>query len=154
MLEPLAPDTLEKLKGVSTATLTMQLIKIAGLRSRSPLGVRPLNPACCHFVAEAATLRYAPMREDLDGRASTALPDNPTRLAVETTPPGHVLMIDQAGRQGGGTGSDGCLSLTNGFSLPFMGREDRAAVRVGESSGKPRPAPPPPWRTILGTSPP
>ena len=111
MAEPLAPlrlhaDTLEKLKGVSTATITSQLIKIAGLRSRSPLGVRPLNPARCRFVAEAATLRYAPMREDLDARASTVHQDNPTRLAVETTPPGHVLMIDQAGSQGGGALGD------------------------------------------------
>lgn len=102
----LAPDTLEKLRGVSTATITSQLIKIAGLRSRSPLGVRPLNTACCRFVAEAATLRYAPMREDLDGRASTVHPDNPTRLAVETTPPGHVLMVDQGGSQGGGALGD------------------------------------------------
>lgn len=106
MSDPLAPDTLEKLKAVSTATITMQLIKLAGLRSRSPIGVRPLNPACCHFVAEAATLRYAPMREDLDARASTVHQDNPTRLAVETTPPGHVLMIDQGGSQGGGALGD------------------------------------------------
>jgi regulator of RNase E activity RraA len=106
MLEVLAADTLEKLKHVSTATITSQLIKQAGLRNRSPRGVRPLNPTCCHFVAEAATLRYAPMREDLDGRASTAQHDNPTRLAVETTPPGHVLMIDQAGSQGAGALGD------------------------------------------------
>lgn len=105
-LTPLAPDTLEKLKGVSTATITSQLIKIAGMRSRSPRGVRPLNPARCRFVGEAATLRYAPMREDLDGRASTVHQDNPTRLAVETTPAGHVLMIDQAGSQGGGALGD------------------------------------------------
>jgi regulator of RNase E activity RraA len=105
-LAPLAPDTLEKLKGVSTATITSQLIKIAGMRSRSPRGVRPLNPARCRFVAEAATLRYAPMREDLDGRASTVHHDNPTRLAVETTPPGHVLMIDQAGTMGSGALGD------------------------------------------------
>lgn len=106
MLAALAPDTLGKLARVSTATITMQLIKIAGMRSRSPRGVRPLDPARCRFVGEAATLRYAPMREDLDARTSTANLDNPTRLAVETTPAGHVLMIDQAGTTGSGALGD------------------------------------------------
>lgn len=102
----LAPDTLSKLEGVSTATITSQLIKIAGLRSRAPIGVRPLNPARCRFVAPAVTLRYAPMREDLEKQASIVHPDNPTRLAVETTPEGSVLMIDQGGDLGGGALGD------------------------------------------------
>ena len=102
----LAPDTLDKLKQVSTATITAQLIKQAGMRSRSPLMVRPLNPARARFVGPAATLRYVPMREDLDARASTALEDNPTRRAVELTPAGSVLVVDMGGEVGGGAFGD------------------------------------------------
>ncbi|ODU54400.1 MAG: hypothetical protein ABS99_09415 [Acetobacteraceae bacterium SCN 69-10] len=91
---------------LSTATITSQLIKLGAMRTRSPLGVRPLNPARCRFVAPAVTLRYAPMREDLDGQASIVHPHNPTRLAVETTPAGSVLMIDQGGDLGGGALGD------------------------------------------------
>ena len=102
----LAPATLVKLKHVSTATITAQLIKIAGMRTRSPLNVRPLNPACCRFVGPAVTLRYAPMREDLDGRASIVHDDNPTRQAVETAPEGSVVVVDMGGDIGGGAFGD------------------------------------------------
>ena len=75
----LAPDTLATLRHVSTATLSTQLIKMAGLRSRSPRDIRPLNAANCRFVGPAVTLRYAPLREDLDKAMSNlAAPDNPT----------------------------------------------------------------------------
>ncbi len=50
----LAPDTLDKLRKVSTATITSQLIKIAGLRTRSPLGVRPSAIAPLKYFADAA----------------------------------------------------------------------------------------------------
>jgi regulator of RNase E activity RraA len=102
----LAADTLEKLRQVSTATITAQLIKIAGLRSRSPLGIRPLNPARARFVGPAVTLRYAPMREDLDARASTVHPDNPTRRVIESAASGSVLVIDMGGSVGGGAIGD------------------------------------------------
>lgn len=102
----LAPDTIEKLKQVSTATITAQLIKQAGMRTRSPIGVRPLVPSRSRFVGEAVTLRYAPMREDLDARASTVHPDNPTRKAIETAPKGSVLVIDMGGAIGGGAIGD------------------------------------------------
>lgn len=102
----LAPDTLDKLRQVSTATITAQLIKIAGMRSRSPLGLRPLDAKRARFVGPAVTLRYAPMREDLDPRASTVHPDNPTRKAIESAPPGSVLVIDMGGCIGGGAIGD------------------------------------------------
>ena len=65
MLPPLSDDTLGKLRHVSTATLTSQLIKLAGLRTRSPLNIKPLNMAKSRFVGPAVTLRYGPLREDL-----------------------------------------------------------------------------------------
>ena len=103
---PLAADTLDTLRQVSTATITAQLIKIAGMRSRSPLGIAPLDRKRARFVGPAVTLRYAPMREDLDGRASTVHAENPTRQAIETAPPGSVLVIDMGGSIGGGAIGD------------------------------------------------
>ena len=102
----LAADTLEKLRHVSTATITAQLIKQGGMRTRAPVGVRPLNPARAKFVGPAYTLRYAPMREDLDARAATVHPDNPTRKAIEGAPPGSVLVIDMGGEIGAGALGD------------------------------------------------
>jgi regulator of RNase E activity RraA len=103
----LAPGTLDKLRATSTATLTSQLIKIAGLRTRSPLDIRPLNPAKSRFVGPAVTLRYGPLREDLDKTmANLAAPENPTRRAIEDSAPGSVIVIDAGGNIGGGAIGD------------------------------------------------
>lgn len=105
-MNELADDTLAKLRHVSTATITAQLIKQAGMRSRSPRLVRPLNPACARFVGPAVTLRYVPLREDLEGLGNPGLPDSPTRMAVEDAPAGSVVVVDMGGEVGGGTFGD------------------------------------------------
>jgi regulator of RNase E activity RraA len=98
-------DIIETLRGVSTATITSQLIKQGGMRTRAVRGVRPIDPARCRFVGPAATVRYAPMREDLDPIASIAHPDNPMTRAIETMAPGSVLVVDSGGgAQGGALG--------------------------------------------------
>ena len=60
----LKPGTRERLTGISTATVTMQLLK-RGLRYCFILGARALQPNDCHFVAEAYTLCFIPVKEDL-----------------------------------------------------------------------------------------
>ena len=60
----LKPGTRERLMGISTATVTMRLSK-RGLRYCFILSARALQPNDCHFVAEACTLRFIPMKEDL-----------------------------------------------------------------------------------------
>ncbi len=103
----LAHDTLLKLRQVSTATLTSQLMKLAGLRTRSPLNIRPLNPAKSRFAGPAVTLRYAPLREDLDKTmANLAAAGNPTSRALEESAPGTVIVIDAGGNIGGGAVGD------------------------------------------------
>ena len=52
----LAPDTLERLHRVSTATLTTQLMKYHGLRSRSIAGVKPVDPRRSRFVCPACSV--------------------------------------------------------------------------------------------------
>ena len=62
----LTPETRDKLKGVSTATLSSALYK-RGLRNQMIQDVRPLSaPKGGSMVGEAYTLRYMPAREDLN----------------------------------------------------------------------------------------
>jgi regulator of RNase E activity RraA len=56
----LAPDTLDRLHRVSTATLTTQLLKNHGLRTRAVPGVKPVDARRCSFVGPAYTVRYVP----------------------------------------------------------------------------------------------
>ena len=102
---PLADETLERLRAVSVATVTMQLLK-RGLRHAFIQGSRPLNPQHARFAAEAYTLRTIPMREDLCTPELLADPDYPQRKAIEACPPGQVLVCDCRGEQGAGALGD------------------------------------------------
>ena len=81
------------LLAVSTATLTTALFK-RGLRNTFIQGARPLNTEACRMAGPAFTLRYIPAREDLDTLAVFQDPRHPQRHAVETIPPGAVMVID------------------------------------------------------------
>jgi regulator of RNase E activity RraA len=89
----LKPETREKLKIVSTATLCTALYK-RGLRNQFIQDVRPLNPNLENMVGEAFTLRYIPAREDLNPISVFQDRAHPQRKAVEECPPGAVMVID------------------------------------------------------------
>ena len=89
----LNPQTRDKLKTVSTATLTTCLFK-RGLRNQFLQDVHPLNPAAGPMVGEAYTLRYIPAREDLNPITVFQDRSHPQRKAIEECPPGAVLVID------------------------------------------------------------
>jgi regulator of RNase E activity RraA len=89
-------DTLERLRLVSTATVTTQLFK-RGLRNAFMQGVRPLGYYDGNLVGPAFTLRNIPSREDVDSVAVLGNPEHPQRKAIEITPPGHVLVVDCRG---------------------------------------------------------
>ena len=93
MTDTLTSDNRERLKGVSTATLTTALFK-RGLRNTFVQNVHRLSPKGGNMVGEAYTLRYIPAREDLDLLEGFADPEHPQRKAVESCPPGHVFVID------------------------------------------------------------
>jgi regulator of RNase E activity RraA len=82
-----------RLRSVSTATLTTALFK-RGLRNVFLQEVRPLDPKTARMAGPAFTLRYIPAREDLDTLSVFENPKHPQRLAVETIPEGHVMVID------------------------------------------------------------
>jgi regulator of RNase E activity RraA len=89
----LSPDTRDKLKTVSTATLTTCLFK-RGLRHQFIQDVHPLNPAAGPMVGLAYTLRCIPAREDLNPLTVFEDRRHPQRRAIEECPPGAVLVID------------------------------------------------------------
>ncbi|MFI5012965.1 MAG: ribonuclease activity regulator RraA [Hyphomicrobiales bacterium] len=91
---PLKPETRDKLKRVSVATLSTALFK-RGLRIQMIQDVRPLSPPKKDsMVGEAYTLRYIPAREDLNDMSVFRNPGHPQRKAIEECPPGAVMVID------------------------------------------------------------
>ena len=124
-MEPISGETLERLRAVSTATVSTLLFK-RGLRNTWLHGVRRMSSAKGNMVGEAFTLRNIPCREDLDQVSVFENRDHPQRKAFDTVPSGHVLVIDCRGdtraasgggilttrlkvRGAAGLVSDGCL---------------------------------------------
>ena len=93
----LNPTTRDQLARVSTATICTALFK-RGLRNQFIQDVRPVNPQrdpkAPNMVGEAFTLRTIPAREDLNPITVFQDRAHPQRKAVETCPPGAVLVID------------------------------------------------------------
>lgn len=87
------PETREKLMGVSVATLATALYK-RGLRNQVIQGVQPVAPKGRNMVGPAFTLRYMPAREDRNQLVEFRNPQHPQRVAIETCPAGHVLVMD------------------------------------------------------------
>lgn len=81
------------LRKVSTATLATALFK-RGFKLQFIQNVLPLGTLKESMVGEAFTLRYMPAREDLDTLESFRDRGHLQRQAVETCPPGAVLVID------------------------------------------------------------
>ena len=100
----LLPDTLTRLSRVTTATLSMQLLK-HGLRRVWMQGPRPLDPDRKTFVGEAYTFRFLPLREDL-GTPESYSRAGSIREAIEDMPPDRVAVIDARGAPGCGTLGD------------------------------------------------
>jgi len=107
--KPLSDAAREKLKAVSTATLTTLLFK-RGLRNAFVQNARPLNPNAPQMVGPAYTLRYIPAREDLDVIEVFQDRTHPQRAAVEAIPPGSVLVMDC--RQDASVASAGSILIT------------------------------------------
>lgn len=104
----LTPETREKLKTVSTPTLTTALYK-RGLRNQWIQDVHRINRDSGPMVGEAFTLRYMPAREDLNPLTVFRDRSHPQRKAVEECPPGAVFVIDS--RKDPRAASAGCILI-------------------------------------------
>ncbi len=89
----LSEETRAKLKKVSTASVATALFK-RGLRTQFIQGVSPVAWKGEVMVGQAFTLRYIPAREDRNPITVFRNPDHPQRVAMETCPPGWVLVMD------------------------------------------------------------
>ena len=92
-LEPLPDGVLEKLREFSTSTIATQLYK-RGFRQPQLLGVRPLSEVADGFAGEAFTMRFIPMREDVDGLDPYRSGNTLQWEAFEALQPGQVLVVD------------------------------------------------------------
>ena len=93
------PTTLERLRLASTATLCTQLFK-RGFRNVFIQGIERLTtPSGGNLVGPAFTMRNIPSREDLDQISAFDNPEHPQRKAIESVPPGHVLVLDCRGEK-------------------------------------------------------
>jgi regulator of RNase E activity RraA len=101
----MTPESRERLKKVSTATLTTVLFK-RGLRNVFIQGIFLLNPKAPRMVGEAFTLRYIPAREDLDQLGAFEGRGHPQREAIEACPAGSVLVMDARRDASAATGGD------------------------------------------------
>ena len=90
------------LRAVSTATLTTQLRR-RGIRNTFMQGLRPTRPDL-RLLGYAHTLRYVPLREDLEATRAQGL--DAQKRAVEAIGPDEVLVIDARREQGAGTIGD------------------------------------------------
>jgi len=105
MTRRLSEENRERLGRVSAATLTTVLFK-RGLRNTCMQNVRPLGPSAARMVGEAYTLRNIPAREDLDHLGVYEDWEHPQRKAIESVPPGQVLVIDSRGDARAATAGD------------------------------------------------
>lgn len=96
----LTTEAVEKLKKISTATLTTQLIN-RNFHNTFLTGLYPLRPDLS-MVGYALTLRYVPAREDM---VDTMYDNtkNVQRLTVEAAGQDDVLVVDARGELGAAT---------------------------------------------------
>ena len=101
----ISKKTIEMLEQVSVATLATALFK-RGLRNQVVQNVRPVAPKGKNMVGPAFTLRYMPAREDRNQLVEFKNPEHPQRHAIETCPPGHVLVMDSRGNASAASAGD------------------------------------------------
>lgn len=129
----LSDETRAKLKKVSTASVATALFK-RGLRNQFIQGVVPVAAKDENMVGPAFTLRYIPAREDRNPITVFRNADHPQRVAVETCPPGHVLVMD--GRKDARAATAGSILITRLALRGAAGVVTDAGMRDADGIGK------------------
>lgn len=126
-------ETIAYLEATSTATLTTQLFK-RGYRNAFIPAVRPVGRLKKNMIGPAFTLRYIPAREDLDCYSAKIDPNAVQREAMETVPPGYVLVMDCRGETR--VASAGDIYMTRLAVRGVAGVVSDGSVRDSEQIGK------------------
>lgn len=130
---PLSEATRSKLKVISTASIATALFK-RGLRNQFVQGVVPVSPKSENMVGPAFTLRYIPAREDRNPISVFRRPDHPQRVAIETCPPGFVLVMD--GRKDARAATAGSILITRLALRGAAGVVTDAGMRDADGIGR------------------
>jgi len=133
MTTTLTAENRERLRHISTATLTTALFK-RGLNNTCIQDVRPLRDGQENMVGEAFTLRYIPAREDLNTIEVFKDPAHPQRKAVEDCPPGHVMVIDS--RKDARAASAGSILVTRLMKRDVAGIDTDGGFRDSPTIAK------------------
>ncbi|WP_316980131.1 ribonuclease activity regulator RraA [Shumkonia mesophila] len=98
-------QTIEKLYGITTATIIAALMK-RGIRRAVMKGVMPMVPSTQKCVGPAFTMRNIPIREDKGGAEKLGDPKYPQRVMLETAPAGSIVVMDCMGEPGSAMAGD------------------------------------------------
>lgn len=129
----LSNETRDKLRKVSTASVATALYK-RGLRNQFIQDVSPVNWKGEVMVGQAFTLRYIPAREDRNPLTVFRNADHPQRVAMETCPPGFVLVMDS--RKDARAASAGSILITRLARRGCAGVVSDGGFRDAEGIGK------------------
>lgn len=129
----LSDETRAKYRKISTASLATALYK-RGLRNQFIQNVFPVAPKAETMVGQAFTLRYIPAREDRNEITVFRNADHPQRVAIETCPPGHVLVMDS--RKDARAASAGSILVTRLAIRGAAGLVSDGGFRDAEGIGK------------------
>ena len=128
----LSNETRDKLKKVSTASVATALYK-RGLRNQFVQGAVPVERKPVRMVGQAFTLRYIPAREDRNEITVFRNRDHKQRVAVETCPEGHVLVMDA--RKDSRAATAGSILVTRLARRGVAGVVSDGGVRDAEGIG-------------------
>lgn len=129
----LSEKTRDRLMRISTASVATALYK-RGLRNQFIQNVQPVAWKGRNMVGQAFTLRYIPAREDRNPITVFRNPDHPQRVAVETCPPGFVLVMDS--RKDARAASAGSILITRLAKRGCAGVVSDGGFRDAEGIGR------------------
>jgi regulator of RNase E activity RraA len=143
----LTPCNRERLKQVSIATVSSCLFR-RGLRRVTPHGIVPLAVNQPRMVGEAFTLRFVPMREDVEAQPPSGTAGAMHQRAFDECPAGFVLVMDARGETRGCCCGDlligrlkarGCAGVVTDGGF----RDTQDVVKLNFPAFQQRPAPAP-----------
>ncbi|MEX2741682.1 ribonuclease activity regulator RraA [Rhizobium mongolense] len=129
----LSDETRAKLMKASTASVATALYK-RGLRNQFIQNVHPVAWKGKNMVGQAFTLRYIPAREDRNPITVFRNADHPQRVAIETCPPGWVLVMDS--RKDARAASAGSILVTRLAMRGCAGVVSDGGFRDAEGIGR------------------
>jgi regulator of RNase E activity RraA len=137
----------QALMRIATSTLTGALNR-RGLRSMYMQDVWPIKQGIPRMVGLAFTMRFIPSREDKDGPNAKGPRSNIQPQAMETCPPGYVLVVDSRGDPRAASAGDlyvgrlkarGCAGIVTDGGL----RDSDGILKTGLPAYCRRPSSPP-----------